>query len=156
MTPGAPAHAAPPARATMRAALLRAPGLLETRTVAIPEPAAGEVRVRLEGCGVCASNLPPWEGREWFKYPMAPGQLGHEGWGRIDAVGRGVTGWRVGQCVGFLSNNAYAEHDVARTDQIVELPDSLAGQPFPAEPLGCAMNIFHRSEIRRGQTIAIV
>jgi threonine dehydrogenase-like Zn-dependent dehydrogenase len=159
MTPGAtaaPAQHTPRARATMRAALLRAPGLLEMRTVAIPEPAAGEVRVRLEGCGVCASNLPPWEGREWFKYPMPPGQLGHEGWGRIDAFGRDVSGWHVGQRVAFLSNNAYAEYDVARPDQLVALPETLADQPFPAEPLGCAMNIFRRSEIRRGQTVAIV
>jgi threonine dehydrogenase-like Zn-dependent dehydrogenase len=142
--------------ATMRAAVIRAPGTVETRTVARSEPGAGEVRVRLEGCGVCASNLPPWEGREWFKYPMAPGQLGHEGWGVIDAVGSEVGDWRVGHRVGFLSNNAYAEYDVARPEQLVALPDALAGQPFPAEPLGCAMNIFRRSEIRRGETVAIV
>ena len=36
------------------------------------------------------------------------------------------------------------------------LPDALAGQPFPGEPLGCAMNIFRRSEIAPGQTVAIV
>lgn len=32
-----------------------------------------QVRVRLEGCGVCASNLPLWQGRPWFTYPLAPG-----------------------------------------------------------------------------------
>jgi threonine dehydrogenase-like Zn-dependent dehydrogenase len=141
---------------TMRAAVLRAPGMMEMRRVKLPEPGANEVRVRLEGCGVCASNLPPWEGREWFRYPMSPGQLGHEGWGVIDALGPGASQFEVGQRVGFLSNNSYAEYDVAREDQVVALPAELAGQPFPAEPLGCAINIFRRSEIRAGQTVAIV
>ena len=153
---GAPTGSAPQVATTMRAAVLRAPGTLEIRHVRIPEPAPGEVRVRLEGCGVCASNLPPWEGREWFKYPMAAGQLGHEGWGRVEAVGPGVAQLAIGQRVAFLSNNAYAEYDVAREDQVVALPDALSGQPFPAEPLGCAINIFRRSAIEPGQTVAIV
>src|SRR4051812_41068976 len=141
---------------TMRAAVLRAPGMMETRRVNLPEPGANEVRVRLEGCGVCASNLPPWEGREWFKYPMTPGQLGHEGWGRIDDVGRDVRQFEVGQRVAFLSNNAYAEYDVATEGQVVALPAELDDQPFPAEPLGCAMNILRRSGVEAGQTVAIV
>jgi NADPH2:quinone reductase len=153
---GAAAGETPVPAGTMRAAVLRAPGAMETRRVRIPEPKADEVRVRLEGCGVCASNLSPWEGREWFQYPMSPGQLGHEGWGRVDAVGRDVKDFRIGQRVAFLSNNAYAEYDVARTDQVVALPAELDGQPFPAEPLGCAMNIFRRSGIEPGQTVAIV
>jgi threonine dehydrogenase-like Zn-dependent dehydrogenase len=144
------------ATGTMRAAVLRAPGAIEMRQVRIPDANPDEVRVRLEGCGVCASNLPPWEGREWFQYPMGPGQLGHEGWGCVDAVGGDVTEFRVGQRVAFLSNNAYAEYDVAKADQVVALPPELDGQPFPAEPLGCAINIFRRSGIERGQTVAIV
>ena len=61
---------------TMRAAILTAPG--EMRLEEAPRPTAGptEVRVRLEGCGVCASNLPPWEGREWFTYPDGAGGAG--------------------------------------------------------------------------------
>src|SRR5437763_10619408 len=122
MTPGAtaaPAQQVPAARATMRAAVLRAPGLLETRRIAVPQPGAGEVRVRLEGCGVCASNLPPWEGRPWFRYPLAPGELGHEGWGRIDAVGAGVDPGRLGERVALLSFRAYAEYDIAPADSAV-------------------------------------
>jgi threonine dehydrogenase-like Zn-dependent dehydrogenase len=143
-------------QATMRAAVLCAPGRFEMIRAALPEPARGEVRVRVEGCGVCASNLPPFEGREWFQYPMAPGQLGHEGWGVVDAVAPDVVSFEVGQRVAFLSNHAYAEYDVAREDQVVALPAALSGQPFPAEPLGCAMNIFRRSGIRAGQTVAVV
>ena len=145
-----------PVIGTMRAAVLRSPGSIGTINIRIPEPKPKQVRVRLEGCGVCASNLPPWEGREWFKYPMEPGQMGHEGWGIIDAVGSDVSQFSIGQRVGFLSNHSYAEYDLAEENQVVALPDDIAGQPFPAEPLGCAMNIFHRSEIRAGQTVAIV
>jgi threonine dehydrogenase-like Zn-dependent dehydrogenase len=140
----------------MRAATVVAPGVVEVRRVPVLEPCAGQVRVRLEGCGVCASNIPPWEGREWFTYPFEPGQLGHEGWGRVDAVGEGVTGFARGQRVALLSNHAYAEVDVADAESVVPIPAELEGRPFPGEPLGCAMNIFRRSEVRAGQTVAIV
>src|SRR5205809_306369 len=58
--------------------------------------------------------------------------------------------------VAMLSEHAYAEYDVASEDQVIHLPATLAQQPFPAEPLGCAMNIFHRAGIRARQTVAIV
>ncbi len=140
----------------MRAAVVTAPEKLEVREVPLPEPGDGQVRVRLEGCGVCASNIPPWEGRPWFNYPMEPGALGHEGWGRIDAVGSGVEGLKEGQRVAMLTQHAYAEYDVADEGSVVSLPGSLESQPLPGEPLGCAMNIFRRSEIRSGKTVAII
>jgi threonine dehydrogenase-like Zn-dependent dehydrogenase len=147
------AAARPP---TMRAAVVTGPGRMELVTVARPEPGPGQVRIRLEGCGVCASNLTPWAGPEWMQFPTEPGSLGHEGWGVIDAVGEGVEAVAVGDRVAALSYKAYAEYDLAAADAVVKLPDALAGQPFPGEPLGCAMNIFRRSDISAGQTVAIV
>ena len=144
------------ATGTMRAAVLAAPGQLRMDEVDVPEPGPGQVRVRLEGCGVCASNLTPWAGPEWMQFPTEPGSLGHEGWGVVDALGDGVEGLAVGRRVAALSYKSYAEYDLADADAVVPLPDSLAGQPFPGEPLGCAMNIFRRSEIGPGQTVAIV
>ncbi|HZG45080.1 MAG TPA: alcohol dehydrogenase catalytic domain-containing protein, partial [Allosphingosinicella sp.] len=76
----------------MRAAVLAAPGEVAIEQVELPEPGSGQVRLRLEGCGVCASNLTPWEGPEWMSFPTEPGSLGHEGWGIIDEVGKGVDG----------------------------------------------------------------
>jgi threonine dehydrogenase-like Zn-dependent dehydrogenase len=140
----------------MRAAVLAAPGRIRVDQVSLPEPGPGQVRVRLEGCGVCASNLTPWEGPEWMQFPTEPGSLGHEGWGFIDAVGEGVEGLSTGQRVAALSYKSYAEYDIAEADAVVLLPASLAGQPFPGEPLGCAMNILRRADIRAGQTVAIV
>ena len=140
----------------MRSAVFTAPGVVEIDDVPTPAPAAGAVRVRLEGCGVCHSNLPVFEGRDWFDYPRPPGSPGHEGWGVIDAVGDGVTGRTVGERVGFLSGAAYAEFDVAPADATVLLPDAVAGTPFPAEPLACAVNVFARSGVEPGMTVVVV
>ncbi len=140
----------------MRAAVVTGPGTLRVEDVALPQPGPGQVRVRLEGCGVCASNLTPWEGPEWMTFPTEPGALGHEGWGVIDAVGEGVEGLAKGDRVAALSFKSYAQHDIAEADAVVKLPDSLSSKPFPGEPLGCAMNIFRRSDILAGQTVAIV
>ena len=140
----------------MRAAVVDAPRSIVLRDVAAPQPASGQVRVRLEGCGICASNVPVWEGRDWFSYPLEPGAPGHEGWGQIEAVGEGVSDLRVGDRVALLSYHAYAECDVAAADQVVALPPELDDLPFPGEPLGCAMNVFQRSGIEAGQWVAVV
>ncbi len=140
----------------MRAAVLTAPGEIRVDEVERPEPGPGEVRVALEGCGVCASNLEPWAGNPWTNYPGEPGGLGHEGWGVIDAVGDGVAGLAVGDRIAAISYRSFAESDLVKAEAAVPLPAALAGQPFPGEPLGCAFNIFRRSDIRPGQTVAIV
>lgn len=141
---------------TMFAAQVDNPGIASVMSVPVPKPKNGEVRIRLEGSGVCASNIPVWEGRKWFTYPIEAGNPGHEGWGRIDALGEDVKGLEVGQRVACLSYNAYAEYDIAKADAVVKLPSFLDDKPFPGEPLGCAMNIFNRSDIRKGQKVAIV
>jgi threonine dehydrogenase-like Zn-dependent dehydrogenase len=140
----------------MSAAVLAAPGRIEVRRIPAPVPGPGQVRVRLSGCGVCASNIPPWEGREWFDYPFAPGAPGHEGWGVVDALGEGVQLLRVGEPVAMLSGHAYAQYDVASQSAVVSLPADLAADVFPGEPLGCAINVMTRSSIAAGQTVAVV
>lgn len=140
----------------MRAAVLTGAGKLMIQQAPLPEPGPGQVRVRLEGCGVCASNLTPWAGPEWMQFPTEPGALGHEGWGVVDSVGEGVSGFDRGDRVGFLSGKAYAEYDVADVCQAIKLPEALKDMDLPLEPFGCAFNIFRRSDIRTGQTVAIV
>jgi threonine dehydrogenase-like Zn-dependent dehydrogenase len=141
---------------TMRAAVITGPGRMEVREIALPAPGPGQVRVRLEGCGVCASNLTPWAGPDWMSFPTEAGGMGHEGWGVVDAVGDGVTAVGIGDRVATLSHHSYAEYDVADEACVVLLPPALDGQPFPGEPLGCAFNIFRRSGVRSGDTVAIV
>lgn len=140
----------------MLAAKLSAPGKFELQEVAIPDPGPNQLRVKLEGSGVCGSNLPPFEGREWFKYPFAPGAPGHEGWGVVDAVGSLVKGFQPGQRVAALSGAAFAEYDVVDATSVIPLSHQLLGKPFPGEPLGCAMNVFRRSDIQAGQTVAVI
>src|ERR1700712_5621061 len=143
-------------REMMRAAVLGGPGQIRIERAALPEPGPGELRIRIEGCGVCASNVEPWEGQPWSTFPGEPGGLGHEGWGEVDKLGEGVTGFAVGDRVATLSHRSFAEFDIAAADAAIKLPDALVGKPFPGEPLGCAFNIFRRSDIRAGQTVAIV
>ncbi|WP_233280480.1 MDR/zinc-dependent alcohol dehydrogenase-like family protein [Devosia rhizoryzae] len=140
----------------MQAAIVTGPGTMHVESLPLPEPGPGQVRIKLEGCGVCASNLTPWAGPEWMKFPTEPGGLGHEGWGFVDAVGPDVGDLKVGDRVAALSYHSYATHDIADARAVVKLPPELAGVPFPGEPLGCAMNIFKRAQISAGQTVAIV
>jgi threonine dehydrogenase-like Zn-dependent dehydrogenase len=140
----------------LTAAIVTAPGRIELVEGDLPRPTARQVRIRLEGCGVCASNLTPWSGPDWMQFPTEPGGLGHEGWGLVDAIGPEVCDIRVGDRVAALSYHAYASHDLADEDMVVRLPASLDGQPFPGEPLGCAMNIFSRSKISKDDTVGIV
>jgi threonine dehydrogenase-like Zn-dependent dehydrogenase len=140
----------------MRCAVIAAARAAAVEEVAVPEPGPGQVRVRIEGSGVCGSDLPVWEGREWFDYPREPGAPGHEGWGVVDAVGDGVEGIEPGTRVASLGCHAYAEYEVADATAVVSLPGELEGRPFPGEALGCAVNVFQRSAIERGQFVAVV
>ncbi|WP_029034357.1 MDR/zinc-dependent alcohol dehydrogenase-like family protein [Salinimicrobium terrae] len=139
-----------------KAAVVEAPQKVTVKEVDLPEPGDREVRIKLEGSGVCASNIPVWEGRDWFDYPVTAGEPGHEGWGIIDVVGDGVKDLKKGDRVTALTYKAYATHDIAKEESVVKLPDSFAGKAFPGEPLGCAMNIFDRSDIQKEQKVAIV
>ena len=140
----------------MRSAVIAGPGAAEIRSVALPEPGPGEIRVRLEGSGVCGSNLPLWEGRPWFHYPGEPGAPGHEGWGMVDAVGEGVTDYRVGERVATLSTHAFAEYDLVPGDAAVAIPPDLADHPLPGEPLACAMNAFRRADVAVEHTVIVL
>jgi threonine dehydrogenase-like Zn-dependent dehydrogenase len=151
-----PASSSIEATAFMQACVIAEPGRAAVQTLRRPEPGPGEVLLRLEGSGVCASSLPLWEGRSWFDYPQPAGAPGHEGWGRVAGVGPGVDSVVQGDRVAALSYRAHAEYDIAKADALVPLPPALARQPVPGEPLGCACNIFRRSQIERDHTVAIV
>lgn len=136
-------------------ALLEAPRTLRFEDAAVPQPTGREVLIRLEGTGICGSDLAVWEGRPWMRYPLDPGAPGHEGWGIVEAVGPEVSMVAPGERVAALSYRAYARYDFAPEDALVVLPDGLDG-PFPGEAVGCAMNVLARSGIERGQSVAIV
>ncbi|MFL5926970.1 MAG: L-iditol 2-dehydrogenase [Gaiellaceae bacterium] len=110
----------------------------------VPVTPPGYVIVHVEGCGVCGSSLPVWEGRPWFQYPLPPGAPGHEAWGRLDD----------GTRVTFLTQQGYAEQIAVAEETLVEIPED--GLPFPGEALACAVNVVRRARIGAGDRVAIV
>src|SRR5215468_5344903 len=84
---------------TMKVAQVGKPGAeFEIVEREIPNPAAGQVRIAVRACGVCHSDVLVKEGG-WpgLRYPRVPG---HEVAGVVDALGEGVSAWKVGQRVG--------------------------------------------------------
>src|SRR6266853_3015368 len=80
-------------------------GVLEIAERPIVDPKPGQVRIRVEACGICHSDSLGVEGLlPNAEFPRVPG---HEAIGRIDALGAGVTSWKAGQRVGvgFLGGN---------------------------------------------------
>ena len=74
----------------------------------IPDPGRAQVRIKVEACGICHSDVIVKQGG-WpgLQYPRVPG---HEVAGRIDAVGADVTNWKVGQRAGVGWHGGYCGH----------------------------------------------
>src|SRR6266851_1718959 len=81
-----------------KAVEISAPGSFRLVERPVVVPRAGQVRIRVEACGVCHSDAGTIEGQlPSVEYPRVPG---HEAIGRIEEIGPGVTNWKVGQRVG--------------------------------------------------------
>ena len=129
----------------------------------IPQPGPGHVRIRVQACGVCHSDSVTKDGVfPGISYPRVPG---HEVAGVIDAVGSGVTQWKLGERVGvgwhggqdgtclqcrrgdfancanlkisgISYDGGYAEYMVAPVEALAHMPESL--DVAEAAPLLCA------------------
>ena len=149
----------------MRAAQIARPGApLEIVERDLPQPGPGAVRIKVQACGVCHSDTVTKEGLfPGIQYPRVPG---HEVVGVVDALGAGVTAWKLGQRVGVGWNGGYcgqcdfcrrgdffacqsgwgvtgvnfdggyAEYMVASASALALLPEELS--PADAAPLMCA------------------
>jgi D-arabinose 1-dehydrogenase-like Zn-dependent alcohol dehydrogenase len=150
----------------------------------IPQPARGQVRIKVEACGICHSDALVKEGY-WpgIQYPRVPG---HEIAGRIDAVGADVTLWKPGQRVGvgwhgghcfqcdpcrrgdFINcqfekitaitfDGGYAEYVIVPAEAVALMPDDLPSDE--AAPLLCAgitvFNALRNSGARAGELVAV-
>jgi len=150
----------------------------------IPEPGAGQVRVKVEACGICHSDFVVKEGL-WpgLQYPRVPG---HEVAGRIDAVGGNVIEWKKGQRVGvgwhgghcFVCaqckrgdfamcvnrkvtgvdfDGGYAEYMIAPAAALALIPEELPAEE--AGPFMCAgvtvYNALRNSGARGGDVVAV-
>src|SRR5205809_688514 len=108
-TPPADVLSRSPIMPTMRALQVPAPGkAFQLVERPIPSPAPGQVRIKVQACGVCHSDALTKEGH-WpgIAYPRVPG---HELAGVIDAVGSEVPRWKAGQRVGVGWLGGYCGH----------------------------------------------
>lgn len=150
----------------------------------VPEPGETEVRVKVEACGICHSDMFVKDGL-WpgLKYPRIPG---HEIAGRIDALGSRVRGWQVGQRVGvgwhgghcfhcepcrrgnfilcrnekitgFSHDGGYAEYMISPAEAVAAMPEDLPADE--AAPLLCAgitvFNSLRHSGAKPGDLVAV-
>lgn len=164
----------------------KAGGPLELVERDIPEPTAGTVRIKVQACGVCHSDVFTKEGLfPGIQYPRVPG---HEVVGVIDALGTTVVGWKVGDRVGvgwhggncgycdncrrglfFACQNisamtgitydgGYADYMIAPTEVLALVPEELAAAE--AAPLMCAgvttFNALRNSQARGGDLVAVL
>ncbi len=173
--------------AKMRAAQITRPkGPIEIVERDIPTPAAGQVRVKVEACGICHSDVFVKEGLfPGIQYPRVPG---HEVAGIVDAVGAGVmrwkagdrvgVGWHGGNCgycdscrrgdffacqtatlvTGITGDGGYADYMIAPAETLAAIPDGLS--PVEAAPLMCAgvttFNALRNSGATGGDLVAVL
>ena len=170
--------------ARYRAVEVSAPGTLQVVERSVPEPATGQVRLRVEACGVCHTDAATVTGT----YPglTLPRVPGHEVVGRIDALGAGVSTWRIGQRVGVgffggedgvcepcrrgdivncqnpvipgaTVDGGYAEVMIAESRGLAAIPDGLTSAE--AAPLLCAglttYNALRNAGLRGGDLVAV-
>jgi threonine dehydrogenase-like Zn-dependent dehydrogenase len=140
----------------MRSAILTQPRQFEVCSLDLPDPGEGEALIRVRGCGVCGSDMGPWKGLQGLSYPMPAGAPGHEVFGTVEALGRGVEGLSLGQPVTALTYRAYAEYDLARALDLVPLPENLADRPVLGEPVACAVNVLRRAAVREGDVVVLL
>jgi len=80
---------------TYKAVQVSSPGVLRVAERPVAEPGAGQVRIRVEACGVCHTDAATATGLyPGLNLPRGPG---HEVIGRIEALGSGVSRWRIGR-----------------------------------------------------------
>ena len=173
--------------AKMRAVQVsRAGGPLEVVERDVPDPGRGEVRIRVQACGICHSDAITKDGGfPGLAYPRVPG---HEVVGVIDALGADVArlavgervgvGWNGGWCgrcdpcrrgdffacrtstrvTGITGDGGYAEYMTAPQEAVARIPDELAAAD--AAPLLCAglttFNALRNSGARGGDVVAVL
>lgn len=169
---------------TYKAVEVTKPNEFSVTNKPVRDPGPGQVRIRVEACGVCHSDAATVEGLFPIEWPRVPG---HEAVGRIDALGEGVQGWKVGQRVGvgFLGGSCgycefcrngdlvncknqeftgihhdggYAEMMIAKASGLMSIPDELSS--VNAAPLLCAglttFSAIRNTPAKAGDLVAVV
>jgi len=126
---------------------------------ALPEPAAGEVRVKVQATSACFTDTMVRKGVYYDMKKKPPFPPGYDMVGVVDKLGAGVTGFKVGQTVADLTvSDAYTEYICRAESSLVPVPDGLD----PAEVVSLVLSymtayqMLHRSaKVQRGQSVLI-
>src|SRR5437667_5424494 len=171
-------------KGTYKAVEVSEPGVLRVVERQVSEPGAGQVRIRVEACGICHTDAATVTGiYPGLKLPRVPG---HEVVGRVEALGSGVSRWKTGQRVGIgliagedgvcepcrrgdtvncqnpvvlgvTVDGGYAEVMIAEARGIASIPDELSSAE--AAPLLCAgittYNALRNAGLRGGDLVAV-
>jgi threonine dehydrogenase-like Zn-dependent dehydrogenase len=142
----------------MKASIITGAQKNEVIDLAVPNIGDEEVLIRVLVCGVCASELHPWfEGGSWLETRSSERLIfGHEPVGIIEAVGSRVEGFKKGDRVTGLIQNAFAEYAKADYRSVVKVPESLDDLEALGEPLSCLMSGADRTPVTLGDDVAIV
>lgn len=123
-----------------------------------PEPADGQVRIRVQAAGVNRPDLLQRNGG----YPPPPGAsdiLGLEVAGVVDAIGGGVQGWKIGDAVcALLGGGGYAEYAVVDARHVLPIPSGLTpvqAAALPETVFTVFANVFEAGSLRPGETLLI-
>jgi L-iditol 2-dehydrogenase len=135
-------------KGSMQVARLHGIRDMRVERIPVPVPAAGELLIRIEACGVCATDARKYEvGVNDGHYPFNPG---HEWVGRVAALGAGVSGWNLGERVYGDTYGGYAEYAVIPVEPIpwsagpLSLPEDLPlDQAVFLEPLADCLHAVH-------------
>lgn len=133
------------------------PEVLHVEDRELPEPGAGQVRVRVRASGVNLLDNKVRSGEMQQVFPIElPTVLGMEIAGVVDAVGSGFDGFSVGdEALGFAGGGGYAEYALATT--VAPKPAGLGWVEAAALPAAAvtAQGVLDMLEIRRGETVLI-
>lgn len=134
----------------MKAAFITAPRKIEIRDISMPEITENEMLVKIEACGVCSSDMPPYLDTSVFKSPF-PRRAGHEPAGTVVEVGKNVKGFKAGDRItGFWPADCYAEYtacdpnnkDARGHGSVIEkIPDGIPFEYALGEPLMSIVSI---------------
>lgn len=138
----------------MKMARLRGPRRFELIDEPIPEPAAGEVLVRVSYCGVCTSELDMWDGTVGDDvFPRFPG---HEVSGVVERVGEDVRSFMPGDPVGvWVTGRGFGEYVAVNAAHCLPA-DNVPLDLALAEPLACAVNTVELANISLGDDVVII
>jgi L-iditol 2-dehydrogenase len=134
----------------VRLAVLNAPRRLEVVEQPVPDPATGEVLLRVAGCGVCASELDVWAGSAKVDYRRFPG---HEVSGVVE---RGADGFEPGDPVmAWVTERGFADYVTVRAEHCFHAGDVPLDVAL-AEPLACAVNAVELAAPALAEDVVIV